>query len=249
MVRLKSLDVALTRRDPLAAEVIIVIDCIRATTTIDRAISAGYEQIFCVGSVNEARGLAAGLDRAVLGGERRGVAPRGFDLGNSPRQYESPIGRVLVLTTTNGTRAILKATREAQHVLIGSLASIDAVSACALDLAKAGGIAIRCAGVRGEAALDDVAVAGRFVERLIDLDEGRQLTDASRVALATSRAHSDITTALVASRSALDLEGTGHEADVLDCARENLTTRIATVAEHYRTHAVITRLRCPEPAM
>lgn len=234
-----SLDVALTPRDPLSAEVVIVVDCIRATTTIDRAVSSGYEQVFCVASVSEARRLAARLDGAVLGGERHGVAPKGFRLGNSPREYESPIGRVVVLTTTNGTRAILLAAREARHVLIGSVAGVDAVSECALELAQGEGIAIRCAGVRGSPALDDVAVAGRFVERLTKVDRDLRPTDAGTLALAVSRAHPDIKTALAASQSARDLEGTGLEADVLDCARERLPVRVATAAAQSERVAVV----------
>jgi 2-phosphosulfolactate phosphatase len=234
------LDVALTQREPLQGEVVVVIDCIRATTTIGRAISAGYERVYCVASVKQARALKGTLDDAVLGGERKGVAPKGFDLGNSPSEYESPRGPTVVLTTTNGTRAILRAAGEAQHVLIGSLAGLDAVSTHAVGLAGAEGIGVRCAGIRGEPALDDVAVAGRFVERFLELDSTRTLTDGAQIALATRRAFPDLEAALRASRSARNLEGTGLEADIADCARENLPSRVPIVAERLSDAAVIT---------
>src|SRR3954451_15948536 len=131
---MRTIDVALTPRETLAAEVVIVVDCIRATTTICRAIAAGYERVVCVASVAEARRRAPGLPAALLGGERVGLAPPGFDLGNAPGEYDDRRALVLVLTTTNGTRAILRATREAPHVLVGSLAVLDAVCRAALGL-------------------------------------------------------------------------------------------------------------------
>jgi 2-phosphosulfolactate phosphatase len=227
---MRSLDVALTPRQPLEAEVIVVIDCIRATTTIDRAISGGYERVYCVGSIARARALAKALEGAVLGGERHGLPPKGFDLGNSPKDYETPRGRVVVLTTTNGTRAILQATREAKHVLIGSSPALGAVSEAALRLARGRPIAVRCAGVQGQVALDDVVLAGRFVARLLELDPGRVLTDGARIALAASAAYPDLVDALHASRSGRALDGTGHEADIPDCARSGLPVRVAAVA-------------------
>lgn len=239
---MRSLDVALTPRQALEAKVIIVIDCIRATTTIDRAISAGYERVYCVRSIARARALAKTLEGAVLGGERHGVAPKGFDLGNSPKDYETPRGRVLVLTTTNGTRAILQGTSEAKHVLIGSFPALGAVSEAALRLAQSEPIAVRCAGVQGQLALDDVALAGRFVARLLQLDRGRVLTDTARISLSASAAFPDLVDALQASRSARELEGTGNEADVFDCARSRLPVRVAIVADSDAHTAMIAPL-------
>jgi 2-phosphosulfolactate phosphatase len=235
----RRLDIALTPRAPLAAEVVIAIDCIRATTTIGRAIAAGYEQVICVPAVAQARRLAAGLEGAVLGGERNGVAPPGFQLGNSPAEYDVPHGRVLVLTTTNGTRAILQATREGRHVLVGSLGVLEAVSRCALELAGDGAIGLRCAGADGRASLDDVAAAGRFAERLLALDPAREPSDAARIAMATARAFPSIEAAIAASSSARGLIGTGFEADVVDCAREDVSTRVPIVAERWPRAAVV----------
>src|SRR4051794_28930894 len=234
------LDAALTPREPLAADVVIVIDCIRATTTIARALAAGYEQVVCVPSLAQARRVAAGIPGAVLGGERRGVAPPGFDLGNSPREYDVPRGRVVVLTTTNGTRAILRAAREGRHVLVGSLPVLEAVSRAALELAGEGAIGLLCAGSVGRAALDDVAVAGRFVERLLALDGAREPTDAALAALAVRRAYPDLADALAASHSARSLRAVGHEADVADCAREDLSSVVPVVSQVLPGAAVVT---------
>jgi 2-phosphosulfolactate phosphatase len=214
------LHVALTPRDAAAAHVQIVVDCIRATSTIAQALAAGYERVVCVGEIEDA--LRERADGVILGGERGGVRLDGFDLGNSPAEYAEPRGSTLVLTTTNGTRAVLQAADEAEIVLVGSLTCLAAVAAEAARLADGGGVAVRCAGVRGEVALDDAYVAGRLVDRIAELAGGAELTDGARTARAIARAYADPLTALRDSQSARDLDGTGHEPDVARCAAESV---------------------------
>lgn len=212
--------VAFTPRDAAPGRVQVVVDCIRATTTIAQALAAGYERVVCVGEIDDAwreRG-----PRTVLGGEREGVLIEGFDLGNSPAEYEVPEGSTLVLTTTNGTRAILRAAEEAEIVIVGALTCLEAVSRAVARLAGDGDVAIRCAGVRGEVALDDAYVAGRLVDRIDELAGPAFLTDGARTARALARAYADPLTALADSQSARDLDGTGHEPDVARCARESV---------------------------
>lgn len=210
--------VALTPRDPAPADVAIVVDCIRATTTIAHALAAGYDRVVCVGEVDDARAEAAAIGKgAILGGERHGVLIEGFDLGNSPAEYATPRGEVLVITTTNGTRAILQSAAEADVVLVGSLPCLDAVVAAALARAPRT-VSIRCAGVRGELALDDAYVAGRLVDGLAAAHPDAFLTDGARTARALVRAYPDALAALADSQSARDLDGTGHEPDVARCA-------------------------------
>ena len=213
------LHVALTPRDAAPAAVQVVIDCIRATSTIAQALAAGYGEVVCAGEIDEARRIAAARGTgAVLGGERGGVLIEGFALGNSPAEYATPCGEVVVLTTTNGTRAILQASTEAGTVLVGSLTCLDAVVRAAVAAAGGGDVAVRCAGVRGEVALDDLYVAGRMVGLLAGQLPGVFLTDAARQSLAVARAYADPLAALADSQSARDLDGTGHEADVARCA-------------------------------
>ncbi len=89
----------------------IVVDVIRATSTICQALAAGYERVLCTAEVEEARALRETLGSGVLGGERKNVLIPGFDFGNSPREYAEPRDATLILTTTNGTRAIVSAGR------------------------------------------------------------------------------------------------------------------------------------------
>ncbi len=228
-----TLHVALTPRDAAPARVSIVVDCIRATTTVAQALHAGYDRVVCVGEIDDARREAAAIgDGVVLGGERGGVRIPGFDLGNSPRDYEQPRGETLVLSTTNGTRAILQAAREAEHVIAGSLTSLDAVAVAAAALAgSTGDVGVRCAAVRGEPALDDVYVAGRLCVLLQEARPGLVLTDGARTARAVSRAYPDALTALRDSQSARDLDGTGLEDDVRWCAEESTVAVVARVVE------------------
>ena len=119
--------VGLTPGERVAAPLGIVIDVLRATSTICQALAAGYESVTCVGEVDEARALAG--DGVALAGERHNVRIDGFDFGNSPREFaagEHPASR-LVLTTTNGTRLLLAAAERCETVLVASLLNVGAV--------------------------------------------------------------------------------------------------------------------------
>ena len=102
-------DVVFTPDEAGAAPTGVVIDVIRATSTICQALAAGYRRAFCAAEVEEARALRDALGEGVLGGERHAVRIPGFDLGNSPREYVEPLGETLILSTTNGTRAVVAA--------------------------------------------------------------------------------------------------------------------------------------------
>src|SRR5262245_55498600 len=114
----------------LAGGVAVAIDVLRATTTVIHALAAGCTCVRPCAEVEEARALAGGMraGRVLLGGERGGVAPTGFDLGNSPREYTAKVcrGTTLVLTTTNGTKALLRAA-EAERALVAGFANYSAV--------------------------------------------------------------------------------------------------------------------------
>src|SRR5690242_5734390 len=97
----------------LRGGVAVVIDVLRATSTIVQALAAGATSVVPCGEIDEARAIAAKAapGSVLLGGERKGVTIPGFDLGNSPGDYTSDVvtGKKLIFTTTNGTRALLRA--------------------------------------------------------------------------------------------------------------------------------------------
>src|SRR3990170_730992 len=140
-------DVVFTPDEAGAARTGIVIEVIRATSTICQALASGYERVFCTAEVEDARALRNELGEGVLGGERKAVRIPGFDLGNSPREYLEPEGTTLVLSTTNGTRAVVAAAQRCERVLIASLLNLSAV----VEATRAVGVdaLVVCAGVQG----------------------------------------------------------------------------------------------------
>jgi 2-phosphosulfolactate phosphatase len=158
--------VAFTQEESAPARVGVVVDVVRATSSIAQALASGYQRVLCCAEIEEARALRTELgDEAVVGGERNGVVVDGFDVGASPREFaEGAKAPNLVLTTTNGTRAILRAAEQCQTVYLGSLLNLSAVVGAAR--ADGGDVAIICSGFKGTFALDDAYCAGRIVAAL-----------------------------------------------------------------------------------
>src|SRR3984893_237344 len=132
--------VAFTPAEEGAARVGIVVDVIRATSSIAQALAAGYERVLCCREIEEAQALRTELgDDAGVGGERNGVGVEGFDVGASPREFAAGTrARSLILSTTNGTAAILSAVERCETVLLGSLLNLGAVVADARRRGAAG---------------------------------------------------------------------------------------------------------------
>jgi 2-phosphosulfolactate phosphatase len=150
----------------LANGTAVVIDVLRASTTIVYALEAGAREVVPCVEVDEARRIASQFppDEVVLGGERNGLPIDGFDLGNSPEEYlpERVAGKTVVFTTSNGTRAIERC-RAARRVLIGAFVNATAVYQQLLEEEQ---VHLVCAGTRGRVGRDDVLMAGLLVERL-----------------------------------------------------------------------------------
>src|SRR5919202_1529621 len=155
--------VAFTPSEAATAELGIVVDVVRATSSIAQALASGYRRVLCCAEVEQARALRASLGDAVVGGERDAVRIDGFDLGASPRELLEPRAGTLILSTTNGTRSILAAAKRCDEVVLGSLLNLEAVARAARG---AGDVAILCAGFKGAFAFDDAYCAGRIVAAL-----------------------------------------------------------------------------------
>ena len=208
--------VAFTPDEAAKAPTGVVIDVIRATSTICQALDAGYERVWCAAEVEDARALRMNGE-VTLGGERRGVRIDGFDLGNSPAEYVEPRSSTLALSTTNGTRAIVTAAERCERVYIASLLNLAAVT----EVARGHGddVVVFCAGVKGAFALDDAYVAGRVAEGL-----GFERSDAAEAAARLARSYAGAEDVFRASRSGRDLieHGPVLEADIGWCARESV---------------------------
>src|ERR687885_2590535 len=203
--------VAFTPAEAATAELGIVVDVVRATSSIAQALSSGYRRVLCCAEVEQARALRASTDDAVVGGERDAVRIEGFDLGASPRELLEPRADTLVLSTTNGTRAILAAAERCDEVVLGSLLNLDAVARAA---GAAGEVAVLCAGYKGSFAFDDAYCAGRIVAAL----DGAERTDAANAAAILARAYPRALDGL----NARTYGPPGLEADIEWCARESV---------------------------
>jgi 2-phosphosulfolactate phosphatase len=170
----------------------IVVDVLRATSTIAQALASGYERVYCCAEIDEALALREQLGEGLLGGERNAVRIEGFDVGASPREFVGePRARTVIFSTTNGTRAILETAARGEEVLLGSLLNLDAVAEAARERGE--DIGLVCAGFQRQFALDDAYCAGRIVGLL-----GGEPSDSAKAAHAIARAWPDAHEGLLA---------------------------------------------------
>ena len=165
----------------------VMIDVLRASTTICAALAAGAEAIIPVAELEEALRLARQFERStvLLAGERKGEKPEGFDLGNSPLEYTSEVvaGKRIIFTTTNGTQ-VLHRLRFAPLVLVSGFVNVSATAnAIAARVSQYAELHLCCAGTTGTLALEDALAAGALIDRLQSLLPQLTLTDASRAVL------------------------------------------------------------------
>ena len=213
------IDVAFTPADAAAAPLAVVVDVLRATSTITQALAAGYARVLCCGGIDDARALRAQLPDSLLGGERRAVRIEGFDAGASPREFLEPRAQTLILSTTNGTSAILRAAGAAEEVILGSLLNLNAVAAAVR--ASGRDCVVVCAGFKGTFALDDAYCAGRIVSLV-----AARRTDAAVAAAAVADAFPDAHAGL----NARTYGPPGLEEDIAWCARESVLDVVPRLA-------------------
>jgi 2-phosphosulfolactate phosphatase len=206
--------VAFTPAEAAEAPTGLVVDVLRATSTITQALASGYGRVLCCGEIEEARALRETLAEGLLAGERACVRIEGFDRGNSPSEFAEGHGETVILTTTNGTKALVAAANRCDRVYAASLLNLAAVVAKAREDGE--DVAVICAGVKGEFVLDDAVCAGRIVAAL----DGES-TDAGVAAMRLASGFASVEEGLRASQSARNLVNAGLEEDIAWCARES----------------------------
>jgi 2-phosphosulfolactate phosphatase len=208
--------VAFTPAEAMSAPLGIVVDVLRATSTMTQALASGYRRVLCCADIDVARALALQEAPAVTAGEHKAEKIPDFDFGNSPRDFAGePLAPTLIHSTTNGTRLLVAAVERCERVLVGSLLNLDALAA-EVRASGAEEVAILCAGVRGELALDDAYCAGRIAEAV-----GGDPADSAEAALRVAASFSSAAEGLGASQTARNLREAGSEADIAWCARES----------------------------
>lgn len=201
----------------LRGGVAVVIDVLRATTTIAHAFHAGVSHVYPVNDIPTALSLADEFRRSgemvVLGGERQGIVIPGFDLGNSPLEYswDKCQGKMLIFSTTNGTRALAHATA-AERVVAAAFVNFSAV--CEMLLEESRPIHFICAGTDGYITLEDTLLAGAFLSALVP-HRPSTMNDSARLAWDAFECHGLVLAeALKLSAGGMNLQSIGLGDDI-----------------------------------
>ncbi len=203
----------------------IVIDVLRASTTIVEALKNGAKDVVPVNTVEFAVKISGGMfgGQTLLGGERNTKKIEGFALGNSPLEYKREIvsGKSIVFYSTNGTKAIVKA-KFSENLFICGFANIRSVAQKLIRLNE--DCVILCAGSNNLFSLEDSVCAGALIEQIIKLKSDVELSDAARGAVALNKSFGkDRLKTLKESEHGRLLLRNGFETDLEFCSKINTT--------------------------
>jgi len=217
-------------------QVCIVVDVIRASTTLVTLVERGAGSILIAPDVGTARRYARAQSGVVLAGEEGGLAPAGFDFGNSPVEFARAElgGKTVVFVTTNGTEAI-RSVQGAMAVFVGALRNAQSAAQEAMEFAarREAALTVVCAGRAGAFSLDDAYCAGFLVDQLLqksDLD----LTDAADGALRMYRNESDPLPVFRRSAAGRNVIALGLGDDVDYCAVRNVSLTVPRLGREIR---------------
>jgi 2-phosphosulfolactate phosphatase len=205
----------------LREHTVVVIDVLRAATTLITALGEGAKEIIPAATVEAAMKISGSLgnDAALLAGERQGRIVPGFDLGNSPSEYRTGRvrGKSIIFTSTNCSQAMVRA-RYAQELTLCAFVNISAVTAFLLERPR--DVAILCSGRNGEFSLEDAVCAGMLVARLrARREEDVTLSDSALAAAALYRTFGrGILGMLERSEHGRYLQEIGFGGDLKECA-------------------------------
>jgi 2-phosphosulfolactate phosphatase len=225
----KRLDVLLTPGELVPGDItgrtVVVLDVLRATTSIVEAMASGARTLFPVATIEEAIGLAKTLGReeVLLAGERKALPIDGFDLGNSPGDFtaERVGGKFVVMSTTNGTLALMAAA-SGERVIVGAWTNFQAVLD---DLVRTGAEPVfLCAGRDRVFGLEDAVCAGQMAAALMKAlpDTEWELNDGAVAALALAEEFPDPATLFPRTTAGRTIVDAGLGEDLEWCARTDL---------------------------
>jgi 2-phosphosulfolactate phosphatase len=166
----------------------VVIDVLRASTTIVNALSNGAREVVPVATVEFAVKVSGGMfgGQTLLGGERNTKKIEGFALGNSPLEYTSDIvtGKTIILYTTNGSKAIVKA-KFSENLFVCSFLNLEALANHLIKLDK--DFEILCSGRNNYYSMEDSVCAGKLVSEIHKLKEDVELSDSAKACVALNK--------------------------------------------------------------
>jgi len=206
----------------LAGKLVVVIDVLRASSTIVTALANGCNGFIPIFSPDQAKKKAQQFEkeRLLLGGEREGIKIEGFDLGNSPREYKGEVvkDKTIIFSTINGVKT-LEMVKNAHRIIIGSFLNLHAVGNYCANYQ--GDILIICAGNEGKYSLEDAACAGMLIDSLKNaLSDACQESDSNLTAqLLYEKFGNNILKILQKSQHGRYLESIGLEKDLRFCSQ------------------------------
>lgn len=210
------------REEKLYDKVVVVIDMLRATTVIITALKNNCSKVVPVVTVEEAIKLSKGnRENYILGGERRALKIEGFDCSNSPLEYtEEVVGsKTLIITTTNGTKAI-HGSRAAEQIIIGGMINGRAVAEKLIEINK--DVVFVNAGTYGQFSMDDFICSGYIINCILENSKA-ELSDIAVTAQHIYCNHKDITSYLQHARHFNVLKELGLEEDLKYCCSKDIT--------------------------
>ncbi|MFH1198261.1 MAG: 2-phosphosulfolactate phosphatase [bacterium] len=207
----------------------VVIDVLRATSVIMTALNNGAKEVIPVNSIEFAMKVSGNAfgGSTLLGGERNTKMIEGFSIGNSPLEYtkEAVSGKSLILFTTNGSKAIVKA-KFSETLLIASFLNLHTVVKSLVDLKK--DVELICAGVNGMFCIEDTICAGKIISELLKKMPDVELSDSARVSVALNKSFGKkIQQMLSDTEHGKLLIKNGFESDIEYCAQVDVIKRVA----------------------
>ena len=206
----------------------VVIDVLRASSTIVTALQNGAKEVVPVATVEFAVKVSGGMfgGQTLLGGERNTKKIEGFALGNSPLEYSADIiaGKSLILYTTNGSKAVVKA-KFSENLFICSFLNLNAVARHLVKLDT--DFEILCAGRPNAFSMEDTVCAGKLISEIERLNGSAELSDSSKAASALSKSFGkSIVKMLKETEHGKILVENGFDEDISYCAKLNASEAV-----------------------
>jgi len=222
---------------PLRDRSVVVIDVIRATTSLLAMLEGGCAEVLIAPTLEAARTYRRTHPEVLLAGEEHGRRPMGFDFGNSPAAFSDALlaGRRVVFATTNGTRAV-HAARDGAAIFMGCLRNRTAAARAAVAAAAEADhdLSVMCAGREGRFSLDDAYTAGAIVAAAVDLQRDLSLTDAAVAARMLYRSVEDPAVLFRQTRAGRNVIDIGLAGDLDYCAEIDRSTLVPRLGERVR---------------
>ncbi|WP_405264593.1 2-phosphosulfolactate phosphatase [Methanobrevibacter sp.] len=223
--------VTLSFEESSSSDVSIMVDALRASTTITLALN-NFKRIIPCFTPEEALDLKEKVG-GTLAGERNGKQIEGFDIGNSPSAIKDfkAFEDTLILTTTNGTRILEKMNSK---VLVGSMVNAESAGKKSIQLAT-NHIDVVMAGVKGEFAIEDYLAAGEILYWISENLEECELSEYAQTAILATRDYELAKEAFLNSRTAKRLIELGYRDDVELSVMRNITDNVAIYQDNELT--------------